>query len=424
MSIISDIKAREILDSRGNPTIEVDVYLESGAMGRFGVPSGASTGEREALELRDNDKKRYMGKGVLTAVSNVNDVISNGIIGMDSFDQVEIDKTMIEMDGTENKAKLGANAILGVSVAAAKASANELDIPLCRYVGGLNAYLLPTPMANVINGGEHADNNLDIQEFMIMPVKAASFSEALRMAAETFHVLKKLLNEKKLSTGVGDEGGFAPMLENNEHALKLLVEAIEKAGYKPGEDMYIALDSAASSFYSGGKYEFEGKTVDSDFLIETYSKWIKAYPIISIEDGLGERDWDGWKKMNSILGKKIQIVGDDLFVTNPSILKKGIEENSANSILIKLNQIGTLTETIESVRMAQRAKWTAVMSHRSGETEDNTIAALAVALNTGFIKTGSLSRSERIAKYNQLLRLEEAFKDLKYGGMENFYNIR
>lgn len=424
MSIITDVIAREILDSRGNPTVEVDVYLESGAMGRFGVPSGASTGEREALELRDGDKKRYLGKGVLKAVSNVNETIADAVIGMESFEQLELDEKMIEMDGTESKSKLGANAILGVSVAAAKASADELDIPFCRYIGGLNAHLMPIPMANVINGGEHADNNLDIQEFMLMPVKAERFSEALRMTAETFHTLKKTLHEKKLSTGVGDEGGFAPMLENNEHALKLLVESIEKAGYTPGKDMYIALDVAASSFYKDGKYEFEGRIVESEFLIETYRKWVAAYPILSIEDGLGERDWDGWKKMKNILGKEIQLVGDDLFVTNPKILKRGIDEDAANSILIKLNQIGTLSETIESVRMAQRANWTAVISHRSGETEDNTIAELAVALNTGFIKTGSMSRSERIAKYNQLLRLEEGLSDLKYGGMENFYNIR
>ncbi len=425
MSEIMDIVARQILDSRGNPTIEVDVILESGESGKFMVPSGASTGEREALELRDKDKNYYLGKGVLKAVEHVNNEIRENLIGMESSDQRGIDKFLIDLDGTENKSRLGANAILGVSVAIAKASANELGLPLFNYIGGCNAYLLPIPMSNVINGGEHADNNLDIQEYMLMPVKAENFSHAIRMLSETFHTLKKILNEKKLFTGVGDEGGFAPMLDNNEEALQILIQAIEKAGYKPGEDIYIAIDSAASSFYENGKYRFEGNLVDSDYLIKTYSKWINDYPILSIEDGLGENDWEGWKNMYNELGSKIQIVGDDILVTNTKLLKKGIEQNIANSILIKLNQIGTLTETIEAIQYAKKFNWTAVISHRSGETEDNTIADLAVALNTGFIKTGSLSRSERIAKYNQLMRIEEFLGDsAKYGGMENFYNLK
>ena len=423
MSLIENITAREILDSRGNPTIEVDVELESGAFGRFAVPSGASTGEREALELRDNDKKRYLGKGVLTAVSNVNNIIAPEMCGMESTEQMSIDSELIAMDGTENKSKLGANAILGVSVATAKASADELGMPLYRYIGGVNAHLLPIPMANVVNGGSHADNNLDVQEYMLVPVNAPSFAEAIRMNAEVFHTLKKILKDKKLFTGVGDEGGFAPNLANNEEALKVMVEAIEKAGYKPGQDIFIALDVAASSLYKDGKYMFEGNYVDSAKLIEVYKKWTSSYPIISIEDGIGENDWDGWKKLNSELGRKIQIVGDDIFVTNTKLLERGIKENAANSILIKLNQIGTLTETIEAVKMAQKAKWTAVISHRSGETEDYTIADLAVALNTGFIKTGSLSRSERIAKYNQLIRIESESIENVYGGMKNFYNL-
>jgi enolase len=423
MSLIENITAREILDSRGNPTIEVDVELESGAFGRFAVPSGASTGEREALELRDNDKKRYLGKGVLTAVSNVNNIIAPEMCGMESTEQMSIDSELIAMDGTENKSKLGANAILGVSVAVAKASADEFGMPLYRYIGGVNAHLLPIPMANVVNGGSHADNNLDVQEYMLVPVNADSFAEAIRMNAEVFHTLKKILKDKKLFTGVGDEGGFAPNFTNNEEALKVMVEAIEKAGYKPGKDMFIALDVAASSLYKDGKYMFERNYVDSAKLIEIYKKWTSSYPIISIEDGIGENDWDGWKKLNLELGKKVQIVGDDIFVTNTKLLERGIKENAANSILIKLNQIGTLTETIEAVKMAQRAKWTAVISHRSGETEDYTIADLAVALNTGFIKTGSLSRSERIAKYNQLIRIESESIENVYGGIKNFYNL-
>ncbi|MDD3803103.1 MAG: phosphopyruvate hydratase [bacterium] len=423
MSLIENIAAREILDSRGNPTVEVDVILESGAMGRFSVPSGASTGEREALELRDNDKKRYLGKGVLTAVSNVNEIIAPEITGMESIEQISLDSELLALDGTENKSKLGANAILGVSVAVAKASANELGLPLYRYIGGVGGHLLPIPMANVINGGSHADNNLDVQEYMLVPVNAPSFAEAIRMNAEVFHNLKKILHERKLFTGVGDEGGFAPDLKDNEEALKVMVEAIEKAGYKPGQDIFIALDVAASSLYKDKKYMFEGSYIDSAKLIDIYRKWTSSYPIISIEDGLGENDWDGWKKMNSDLGKKIQIVGDDIFVTNTKILERGIKENVANSILIKLNQIGTLSETVNAVNMAQRAGWTAVISHRSGETEDSTIADLAVALNTGFIKTGSISRSERIAKYNQLMRIEQENPENAYKGMKNFYNL-
>ncbi len=424
MSAIIDIKGREIIDSRGNPTVEVDVYLESGVMGRFGVPSGASTGIREALELRDNDKKRYLGKGVLNAVNNVNTHINKILIGMDAYEQREIDDLLIGEDGTENKSKLGANAMLGVSVACAKAMSSELGIPLYRYIGGCNTYMMPIPMSNVINGGEHADNNLDVQEYMLMPTGTSSFREAIRMLSETFHILKKILNEKGLATGVGDEGGFAPMLKSNEEALNLLMEAIEKAGYKAGEDMKIALDVAASSFFNNGKYTFEGNTVDSSYLIETYKKWTQKYPIISIEDGLAENDWEGWEKMNRELGKNIQIVGDDIFVTNVKLLRKGIEKDVANSILIKLNQIGTLSETIDAVMLAKQHNWTAVISHRSGETADSTIADLAVALNTGFIKTGSLSRSERIAKYNQLMRIEEELPLSYYGGMNNFYNIR
>jgi len=424
MSEIVDIIGREVLDSRGNPTVEVEVYLETGEVGNFIVPSGASTGEREALELRDGDKKRYMGKGVLKAVKHVNETIREHLIGFESLDQRDIDYSLIALDGTDNKSKLGANAILAVSVAIAKASANELGLPLFRYIGGCNASLLPIPMSNVINGGEHADNNLDIQEFMIVPVNADNFTHALRMQAEIFHVLKNKLKEKGMFTGVGDEGGFAPMLNSNEEALMFIMQAIEGAGYKAGEDMFIAIDTAASSLVENDKYKFDGKIVDSDFLIKTYEKWIDKYPIISIEDGLGENDWDGWEIMNKVLGNKIQIVADDILVTNTKLLKKGIEKNIANSILIKLNQIGTLTETIEAIEMAKTHNWTAVISHRSGETEDNTIADLAVGMNTGFIKTGSLSRSERIAKYNRLLRIEEFLDYPVYGGMKNFYNLK
>ncbi|MFO8062046.1 MAG: phosphopyruvate hydratase [bacterium] len=424
MSQIIDIKGREILDSRGNPTVEAEVYLESGIAGRFAVPSGASTGEREAIELRDNEPARYSGKGVEKAVKNINEKIRGGLAGLESDDQRNIDNVLNDLDGTDNKSKLGANAILAVSVASARASANELGMPLYRYIGGITPYKMPIPMSNVINGGEHADNNLDIQEFMIMPVNAVSIKEAVRINAEVFHVLKKLLNEKNLATGVGDEGGFAPMLSGNEEALDLLMKAVEKAGLKPGEDIWFAIDAAASSFASKDGYLFEGSTVDSDYLIDKYSEWIDQYPLLSIEDGLSENDWDGWKNMNSAMGDRIQIVGDDIFVTNTQLLKRGIEEDAANSILIKLNQIGTLTETIEAVEYAREHNWTTVVSHRSGETADSTIADLAVGLNTGFIKTGSMSRGERTSKYNQLIRIEEMLSSSYYPQMEAFYNIK
>lgn len=424
MSAITDIKAREIIDSRGNPTIEADVYLETGAMGRFAVPSGASTGIREALELRDKDKERFHGKGVMKGVNNVNGELRDLLIGMESYEQREIDDIMIGADGTENKSRLGANAILGVSMACAKATANELGMPLYRYIGGCNTYTMPLPMANVINGGEHADNNLDVQEYMLMPTGASSIKEAIRMVSETFHTLKDILNRKKLSTGVGDEGGFAPMLNSNEEALDILVEAIGQSGYEAGRDMHIALDVAASSFAKKDKYTFEGKEVSSAHLIDIYSKWIDKYPVISIEDGLGEEDWEGWRMQFERMGSNIQLVGDDIFVTNVKLLQKGIEENAANSILIKLNQIGTLSETIDAVTMAKNNKWTAVISHRSGETADSTIADLSVALNTGFIKTGSMSRGERTEKYNQLIRIEEELPLSLYRGIDGFYNLR
>ena len=416
MSEIVRLWAREILDSRGNPTIEVECELDIGVVGRASVPSGASKGEFEALELRDGDENRYHGKGVLKAVKNVNEEIADEIIGMDALSQREIDMTLIELDGTENKSRLGANAILGVSLAVCDAAAKLLDLPLYRYIGGVTAKTLPVPLMNVINGGAHADNNLDIQEFMIVPVGADRFSEALRMASEVFHTLKKLLKDRGLSTGVGDEGGFAPNLPTNEEAIKFLLMAIEKQGYKPGEDFYIALDCAASSFYDKNekKYKFEGKLIEAEELISIYEKWIKEFPIISIEDGLAEEDWSGWKKLTEKLGKKVQLVGDDLFVTNMKRLERGIKEGICNSILIKLNQIGTLSETIDCVDMAHRAGYTSIISHRSGETESTFIADLAVALNTGQIKTGSLSRSERIAKYNQLLRIEEELGDVAY----------
>jgi len=427
MSRIENIHAREILDSRGNPTVEVDVMLESGVIGRAQVPSGASTGEREALELRDGDASRFLGKGVITAVSNVNEKIMPELVGLESLDQVGIDKTMIELDGTETKSSLGANAILGVSMATAKASAIELNIPLYRYLGGANAKVLPVPMMNILNGGEHADNNVDIQEFMIMPVGAATFREALRMGAEIFHNLKKVLHAKGLNTAVGDEGGFAPDLKSNEEALQVIMQAIEKAGYKPGEDIFLALDAAASSFYKDGAYMLEAEKdprKDSDAMIEFYAGLISKYPIISIEDGLDENDWAGFEKMTAQLGSKIQIVGDDLFVTNTKLLKQGIEKSIANSILIKLNQIGSVTETLEAIEMAKRASYTAVISHRSGETEDTTIADLVVACNAGQIKTGSASRTDRIAKYNQLLRIEEELGDCaEYPQMGAFYNL-
>ena len=414
MSDILYIIGREILDSRGNPTVEAEVQLASDLIVRAAVPSGASTGEREAIELRDNDKKRYGGKGVLKAVANIDNIIGDKLLGMDSLMQGSIDKMMIDLDGTPNKAKLGANAILAVSMAVARASAMELNIPLYRYLGGVNANTLPVPMSNILNGGAHADNNVDIQEFMIMPLGAKSFKQALQMNAEVFHSLKAILKKRGLVTSVGDEGGFAPNLASNEEAFIVIVEAIKAAGYIPGKDIYLAIDAAASSFFKDGKYLFEGKKVNSDAMIKNYESMIAKYPICSIEDGLAENDWSGWKKMNAKLGNKIQIVGDDVFVTNPAIIAKGIKDNIANSVLIKLNQIGTVTETIDAINMAHKAGWTAVVSHRSGETGDTFIADLAVALNTGQIKTGSLSRSERIEKYNELLRIEEELYDLAY----------
>lgn len=427
MSEISSIHAREIMDSRGNPTIEVDVELESGSTGSAAVPSGASTGEREAVELRDGDKGRYLGKGVQKAVENVNNIITSEVVGMEATDQVLIDTKMIELDGTHNKSNLGANAILGVSLAVAKAAAEDSFLPLYKYIGGMNAKELPVPMLNIINGGEHADNNVDIQEFMIMPCGAPSFREALRMSAEVFHTLKKLLNSKGLSTAVGDEGGFAPNLSSNEEALKVIVEAIGMAGYKAGDDFLLALDVASSELFKDGKYDFkgEGKVLTSEQLIDYYEEISNKYPIISIEDGMGENDWDGWKKLTERLASKVQLVGDDLFVTNPSILKEGIEKNIANSILVKVNQIGSLTETLDAVEMAKKAKYTAVISHRSGETEDTTIADIAVALNAGQIKTGSTSRSDRIAKYNRLLRIEEELDTMAvYKGKDTYYNLK
>lgn len=410
MTTIVDVWAREILDSRGNPTIEVDVELESGAQGRAAVPSGASTGEHEAVELRDGDPKRYMGKGTLKAVENVNKIISEEVIGFDALDQVGVDKMMIELDGTENKGKLGANAILGVSLAVAKAAASALDLPLYRYIGGTNAKTLPVPQMNILNGGSHADNNVDLQEFMIVPANAPTFAEALRMGAEVFHTLKGVLKKKGYNTAVGDEGGFAPSLKSNEEAVEVILEAISKAGYGPGKDVFMALDPASSEFFDNGKYVFSksDKSVKtSEQMVKYYENWVNQYPIISIEDGMAENDWDGWKLMTDALGKKIQIVGDDVFVTNTGFLAKGIELGVANSILIKVNQIGTLTETLDAIEMAKRASYTAVVSHRSGETEDSTIADIVVATNAGQIKTGSASRTDRIAKYNQLLRIEE-----------------
>ncbi len=405
---IKDIKAREVLDSRGNPTVQVDCILDDGTIGRATVPSGASTGKREALELRDKDSKRYKGKGVLTAVNNVNTVIKNAIVGKSPFNQVDIDTTLIELDGTDNKSRLGANAILGVSMACMKAASGHLGLPLFQYIGGLNTAMLPVPMMNVINGGEHADNNLDIQEFMIVPHGAESFREALRMASETFHTLKGILKDRGLATSVGDEGGFAPNLSTNEEAFSLLVEAIEKAGYKPGEDISIAFDAAANSFYLGnGKYRFDGRELTSDDLVEVYEKVVDNFPVISIEDGMAEDDKDGWKKQYNKLGQRVQLVGDDIFVTNPRLIEDGIKNKLANSVLIKLNQIGTVTETLRAIELAHKNGWTTVVSHRSGETCDTTIADLAVGAGTGMIKTGSLSRSERIAKYNRLLQIEE-----------------
>ena len=427
MSTIVQIQAREILDSRGNPTVEVDVILESGIMGRAAVPSGASTGKKEAIELRDGDKKRYLGKGVTRAVTNVIEKIFPEIVGMNVFDQVDLDTALIDLDGTENKNVLGANAILGVSLAAAKAAANELGMPLYRYIGGVNAKQLPVPMMNILNGGAHADNNVDIQEFMIMPVGAGNFAEALRMGAEVFHSLKNVLKQKGLNTAVGDEGGFAPNLQSNEEALQVIMQAIEKAGYKPGEQIALAVDSAASSFYEKGKYILSAESKPkktSEEMVAFYEALIKKYPIVSIEDGLDENDWSGWKLLTERLGKKVQIVGDDLFVTNTKLLRQGIEKGIANSILIKLNQIGTLTETLDTIEMAKKAKYTAIVSHRSGETEDTTIADLVVACNTGQIKTGSASRTDRIAKYNQLLRIEEELGDAaQFMQKKVFYSI-
>ncbi|MBI5050776.1 MAG: phosphopyruvate hydratase [Nitrospirae bacterium] len=423
MSKIIEIIAREILDSRGNPTLEVDVFLESGSHGRAAVPSGASTGQKEAIELRDNER-RYGGKGVRKAVRNVLEEIAPRLNGIDAYEQAYIDNFMIELDGTENKGKLGANAILGVSLATAKASASESEIPLYRYIGGVHAKELPVPMMNILNGGAHADNNLDIQEFMIMPAGAPYFHEAIRMGAEVFHSLKSVLKKQGLSVSVGDEGGFAPNLKSNEEALAIIIEAIEKAGYTAGKDVYLAIDVAASELYENNKYTFEGKTIDSNEMINYYDSLVKKYPILSIEDGLSENDWNGWQTMTERLGKKIQMVGDDIFVTNPKILREGIQKGIANSILIKLNQIGTLTETLETIAIAKSAGYTAVVSHRSGETEDTTLADLAVACNTGQIKTGSLSRTDRVAKYNRLLRIEEELGDIAiYKGTEVFYNI-
>lgn len=425
---IEDIMAREVLDSRGNPTIEVDVYLEDGSMGRSMVPSGASTGAFEAVELRDGDDSRYMGKGVLKAVENVN-YMAEHLVGMDALDQVALDEAMIAIDGTPNKGKMGANTILGISMANAYAAAESLGLPLFRYLGGVNGKTLPTPMMNILNGGEHADNNVDIQEFMIMPVGAKNFSEALRMGSEIFHNLKKVLQKKGLVTSVGDEGGFAPNLESNEEALEAIIEGIQAAGYRPGDDVRLAMDVAASEMYNkeSGKYilKGEGKELTTDEMIDFYERLITKYPIISIEDGLDEEDWEGWKIMTERLGKKIQLVGDDLFVTNTERLKKGIDLGVANSILIKVNQIGTLTETLDAIEMAKRAGYTAIVSHRSGETEDVTIADLVVAMNAGQIKTGAPSRTDRVAKYNQLLRIEEYLGQTAiYGGINSFYNLK
>lgn len=427
MTIISDVFAREILDSRGNPTLEAEVWLEDGTVGRAAVPSGASTGAYEAVELRDGDKGRYLGKGVVKAVENVNEVIGPELIGMDVTDQIGIDQLMIELDGTPNKGKLGANAILGVSLAVAKAAANYFGLPLYQYIGGVNAKELPVPMMNILNGGAHADNNVDIQEFMVLPVGADSFSEGLRMGAEIFHNLKAVLKARGLNTAVGDEGGFAPNLNSNEEALAVIIEAIEKAGYKPGQDVFLGLDVAATELYKDGKYHLagEGVTYTADEMIAFYQKLVDKYPIITIEDGLSEDDWEGWAKLTAALGKKVQLVGDDLFVTNTQRLSQGIQKGVANSILIKVNQIGTLTETLDAIEMAKRAGYTAVVSHRSGETDDTTIADLSVATNAGQIKTGAPSRTDRVAKYNQLLRIEEELGELaKYRGKDVFYNLR
>ena len=427
MAVITDVYAREIMDSRGNPTVEVEVYLEDGTIGRAAVPSGASTGQFEAVELRDSDSPRYLGKGVLQAVANVNDIIAPAILGFDASEQVAIDRIMIELDGTPNKAKLGANAILGVSMAVARAAAESYDLPLFQYLGGTNAKELPVPMMNILNGGAHADNNVDIQEFMIMPIGATSFMEALRYCAEVYHTLKGVLKAKDLATGVGDEGGFAPNLGSNEEALQVITEAIEKAGLVVGKDIVFAIDAASSEFYKDGKYHLagEGKVKTAAEMVEYYAELCEKYPIYSIEDGLAEEDWEGWKLLTDRLGKTVQLVGDDLFVTNTERLSRGIKEDTANAILIKVNQIGTLTETFDAIEMAKRAGYTAVISHRSGETEDSTIADIAVAVNAGQIKTGAPARSERVAKYNQLLRIEDMLAETaQYRGSDVFYNIK
>jgi len=427
MSAIVAIIGREIIDSRGNPTVECDVLLESGVMGRAAVPSGASTGSREAIELRDGDPQRYFGKGVLRACENINTEIAEAIMGLDANEQAFLDRTLIDLDGTDNKARLGANATLAVSMAVAKAAAEESGLPLYRYFGGSAAMQMPVPMMNVINGGAHADNNLDLQEFMIIPVGAPSFREAIRYGAEVFHTLKKILHDKNLTTAVGDEGGFAPSVENHEAAIKLILQAIEQAGYEPGKQIALGLDCAASEFYRGGKYHLssEGLVLSSEDLTNVLATWCDKYPILSIEDAMAEEDWEGWATLTRALGKKVQLVGDDLFVTNTKILREGIEKGVANSILIKINQIGTLTETFAAIEMAKRAGYTAVISHRSGETEDSTIADIAVGCNALQIKTGSMSRSDRMAKYNQLLRIEEDLGDIgSYPGRSAFYNLR
>jgi len=424
---IIGIFAREILDSRGNPTIEVETVLDCGVTGRAAVPSGASTGAFEAVELRDGDKKRYMGRGVQKAVENVNSFIAPELEGMDAIYQREIDQAMLDVDGTNNKSKLGANAILGVSLSVAKAVAIALDLPLYKYLGGVNAHILPSPMMNILNGGKHADNSVDLQEFMIMPIGASTFSEALRMGTEVFHNLKTVLKKDGLNTAVGDEGGFAPDLKTNEDAIKYIIKAIEKAGFKPGKDIYIALDPAATEFYKGGKYNLkgEGKVLTPTEMVDYYKNLTEKYPIISIEDGMAEEDWDGWKKLTDKIGSKVQLVGDDLFVTNTARLKKGIELEVANSILIKVNQIGTLSETLDAIEMAKTAGYTAVISHRSGETEDTTIADMVVGVNAGQIKTGAPSRTDRVSKYNQLLRIEEDLgSEAKYLGLDAFYNLK
>lgn len=427
MSIIVDVYAREVLDSRGNPTVEVEVALESGGKGRAIVPSGASTGAYEAVELRDGDKSRYLGKGVTKAVENVNTIIAPEIIGLDALDQVAIDRKMIQLDGTPNKAKLGANAILAVSMAVARAAADALDVPLYTYLGGFNAKTLPVPMMNIINGGEHADNNIDVQEFMVLPVGAPTFKEALRIGAEIFHNLKAVLHDKGLNTAVGDEGGFAPNLGSNEEAITTIISAIERAGYKPGEDVFLGMDVASTEFYKNGKYELagEGRSFTSAEFVDLLASWVEKYPIITIEDGCSEDDWEGWKLLTDKLGGKVQLVGDDLFVTNTERLSSGIEQGVGNSILVKVNQIGTLTETFDAIEMAKRAGYTAVISHRSGESEDSTIADIAVATNAGQIKTGAPSRTDRVAKYNQLLRIEDQLgSTAQYGGKTAFYNLK